>query len=84
MIRRDFPGSVGLVDPGDGSGMIINPNYRHYGTDADNEEFQYFVTRILSSINPAITNFKGNFINNMISEMFSIEDEAFGLILVHN
>jgi len=60
LIRKIFPGSVGLVDPGDDSGMIINPNYQQYGTDADNEEFFYFVTRILSTINPTITNFKAN------------------------
>ena len=84
LIKKMFPGSVGLVDPGDDSGMIINPNYRHYGTDADNEEFFYFVTRILSTINPTITNFKANKKIKLISEMFTIEDEAFALILVHN
>ena len=84
LIRRVFLASVGLMDPGDNSGIIINPNYRHYGTDADNEEFLYFVTRILLTINPTITNFKANKKNKLISEMFTIEDEAFGLVLVHN
>ena len=64
--------------------MIIDPNYCHYRTDADNEEFLYFVTRILWMINPTITNFKANKKNKLISEMFTIEDEMFGLILVHN
>ena len=80
-----FPGSIELVtDPSKGiEKAIINTKCRHYG-NADNEDFYYFLCRILSAINPACSNFKQRKTTDLISDIFSVTDEAFGLIVIYN
>eukprot|EP00536_Pseudo-nitzschia_multiseries_P014043 jgi/Psemu1/37351/gm1.37351_g len=51
---------------------------------ADNEEFYYFVTRILSAVNPVGTNFKQRKATELISDIFSVTDEAFALMIIDN
>ena len=43
-VLEDFPRKIGLVSDKKGE-IILNPDYR-----SDNEEFDYFITRILSAI----------------------------------
>ena len=66
------------------SGSItLNTNYRRYG-NARNKEFNYFVTRILPAINPTFSDFRRQKGTKLLSEMFTITDEAFGLIMLYN
>ena len=39
---------------------------------------------LLLAINPTITYFKVNKKNKLVSEIFTIEDEAFDLVMIHN
>ena len=83
-VPREFPGSIGLLkDPTGESHAIISPGYRQYG-DAANKEFYYFVHRILPAINPGINNFRHRKTTDLISDIFTVTDEAFGLIMIHN
>ena len=83
-VPASFPGTVGVVEDPDYSGWgSINPDYRKY-KDAENEEFYYFVTRILSAVNPTKSNFKQRKDKDLLSEIFSVTDEAFALILIFN
>eukprot|EP00536_Pseudo-nitzschia_multiseries_P001918 jgi/Psemu1/4492/gm1.4492_g len=62
---------------------ILNPQYRRYN-DAETEDFHYFVTRIMSAINPTNSNFKQQKERNLLSDIFSVAGEAFVLILIYN
>ena len=79
-----FPGTVKLQETlivnGDGQKVVINPEYRR----EVNEEFYYFVTRILPAMNPSVSNYKKDKNKKLISEIFSVADEAFGLVMLHN
>jgi hypothetical protein len=72
-----FPGSIKITDG------LINDRYRKY-SDATNDEFYYFVTRILTAINPNKSKFNHHKSNTPISEIFSVTDEAFGLLIILN
>ena len=80
---------IGVVETeGDGEGedvrhVTINPNYRRYG-NASNESFFYFVNRILPAMNPTQSKFKQDKDKKLISEMFSVADEAFALVVLFN
>ena len=81
---ENFPGTLGLVvDPYNEGEMTINPGYRNYSI-ANNEEFCYFVRRILPAINPKKSNFGKECIYKTISEMFLVSDEAFALLVLYN
>eukprot|EP00536_Pseudo-nitzschia_multiseries_P017799 jgi/Psemu1/52583/gm1.52583_g len=62
---------------------ILAKEYREYG-NAANEEFYYFVTRILSAINPGKTNFRLRKTKDLISTIFTVTDEAFALMIIDN
>eukprot|EP00957_Ditylum_brightwellii_P057132 4329415-Ditylum_brightwellii.AAC.1 len=62
---------------------IMSAEYRNYG-NANNEDFCYFVTRILSAISPANNNFKQRKDKDLISDTFSVIDKAFGLMIIYN
>lgn len=84
LVPKSFPGSLELVeDPNNEGEVIINPEYRKYST-ANNGEFFYFVSRMLPSINPKKVNFSKECSNKSISEIFSVSDEAFALLLLYN
>ena len=89
---RSFPESIQLIGvvetEGDGQGedvrhVTINPNYRRYG-NASNESFFYFINRILPAMNPTQSKFKQDKDKKLISEMFSVADEAFALVVLFN
>ena len=84
LVPAGFPGTLGLVeDPNNEGKVVINPMYRNYST-ANNSEYFYFVTRLLPSINPKKVNFGKECSYKPISEMFSVSDEAFALLLLYN
>lgn len=80
-----FPGTVQLQEKplivhGKCSKVVINPEYRK---EVD-EDFYYFVTRVLPAMNPSVSNYKRDKNKKLISDIFSVADEAFGLIMLHN
>mgnify|MGYP004529573319 FL=1 len=84
LVPAGFPGTLGLVeDPNKEGKVVINPMYRNYST-ANNSEYFYFVSRLLPSINPKKVNFGKECSYKPISEMFSVSDEAFALLLLYN
>ena len=62
---------------------MMSAEYRNY-SNADNEDFYYFLTRILSAINPANNNFKQRKDKELINDIFLVTDEAFGLMIIYN
>eukprot|EP00957_Ditylum_brightwellii_P153856 11710757-Ditylum_brightwellii.AAC.1 len=62
---------------------IMSAEYRKY-SNANNEDFYYLVTRILFAINLANNNFKQRKDKDMISNIFSVKDEIFGLMVIYN
>mmetsp|Transcript_1367 Transcript_1367/g.2862 ORF Transcript_1367/g.2862 Transcript_1367/m.2862 type:complete len:681 (-) Transcript_1367:32-2074(-) len=84
LVPESFPGTLGLVDDPNNEGeVMINPGYRNYSI-ANNDEFCYFVRRILPAINPKKLNFGKDCVYKKISEMFSVSDEAFALLVLYN
>eukprot|EP00536_Pseudo-nitzschia_multiseries_P004623 jgi/Psemu1/10390/gm1.10390_g len=79
-VPASFPGTVALNTD---SVEILANEYRRYG-DADNEEFYYFVTRILSAVNLGKTNFKLRKTEDLIITIFTVANEAFALMIIDN
>ena len=73
-----FPGTIELVtdDKGD---IVINPEYR-----SNNTEFHCYISRIMAAINPTYSKFSQRKCRDLISEIYSITDEAFGLLVIYN
>ena len=61
--------------------ITINPNYQRYG-NACSKSFLNFVNRILSAMNPTQSKLKQDKERKLISNMFSVADEAFVLVVV--
>ena len=89
MLKRLVPGSfpgtlMGLVqDPNSEGEVVINPGYRKYSTASKNK-FHYFVTRMLPSTNPKKLSCGKERRYKPISEMISVLDKAFALLLLYN
>ena len=77
-VPEDFPGIIGLVSNKEGK-IILNPEYR-----SNNEEFDYFISRMLSAINPTYNKFGYRKGRELISEIDSEMDEAFELSVIYN
>ena len=69
-VPEDFPGTIGLVSDVKGE-IILNPENR-----SNNEEFDYFISRILSAINPAFNKLGHKKCRELISEIYSITDAS--------
>ena len=76
-VPEDVPGTIGLVSDKK-TKIILNPDYRSY-----NEEFDYFISRMLSAINPMFNKF-GYRKKELRSEIYSASDEAVGLLVIYN
>ena len=59
----------------------LPPNYRRVETK---DEFKYFVNRILAAVNVRNTQYHLRKHNKKISDIFSVSDEAFALLLLFN
>ena len=70
--------TIGLVSDKKGK-IILDPEYR-----SNNEEFDYFRSQMLSVINPAFNKFGYRQGRELLSEIYSITDEAFGLLVIYN
>lgn len=78
MVPEDFPGTIGLVSDKKGK-IILNPDYRN-----GNEEFDYFITQMLSAIHPTFNKFGYRKNRELISEVYSVSDEAYGVLVIYN
>lgn len=81
-VPDSFPGSIGLVANDEGK-VILNPAYR-IDNGTENKEFHYFIQRILSAINPMKSRFVERKCKDLVSKIYSITDEAFGLLIIYN
>ena len=79
-VPEHFPNKL-LID--ETARDIIRPEYRRPNM-FDDDQYQYFLTRILSAINPGVTNFNTRKSRELISDIFTVSDEAFGLMMIHN
>eukprot|EP00536_Pseudo-nitzschia_multiseries_P015769 jgi/Psemu1/43790/gm1.43790_g len=78
-----FPHTACLLNTNPSTGPILHPEYRKKGIVGD-EDFYYFVTRILAGISPSHNKFKHSKETELISDIFLVSDEAFGLMILHN
>ena len=73
-----FQGTIGLVNDDNGT-IVLNPAYR-----IDNNEFKYYTSQILAAINPTCTKFSLQKCRDLLSDICSVTDEAFGLLVIYN
>lgn len=85
-IPENFPGTVLLQESEEeeektsGHKYALHPNYRK----ESNDEFKYFVERMMTSIQPKRFNFKENRSKKLLSDIFTPSDEAYALCLLRN
>ena len=77
-VPEDFPGTIGLVSDVKGE-IILNPENR-----SNNEEFDYFKSRKLFAIDPTFNKFGYRKGRELMSEIYSVPYEAFGLLIIYN
>ena len=63
--------------------VILDPMYRKYN-GVLNDEFDYFVSRILPAIHPAKNKFYQRKHYELISTIYEVSDKAFGLLVIYN
>lgn len=81
-VPESFPGTISLLTTSNGK-IILDPKYRKYN-ECKNEEFDYFTRQILSVSNPNVTKYNEKKYKELISDIYSVPDEAFGLLIIYN
>lgn len=82
-VPSTFPGSLVMTYHGDENGNRLHPDYRRYD-DNFNEEFVYFMTRIMPVFSDGLKKFNARSGKDLLSEIYSVSDEAFGLVVLFN
>ena len=77
-LPEGFPGTIGSVRDKRGK-IILNPESR-----STNDEFDYFISQILSAISPTFNKFGHKNCTELISEIYGNTDEAVGLLVIYN
>jgi hypothetical protein len=74
------------VPESDNGGLFVAELLRNYrqNTTHGKKLYIYFATRILASVNAEITNFKSKKMKTLISDCFTVTDEAFALLILLN
>jgi len=72
-IPADFPGTLALAVEKDqdgeiGDGPYLHPKYRKYGNN-NNDEFEYFMRRLMEWINPSQNKFNARYDTELIREI---------------
>ena len=80
-VPESFPGSI-LLQRIEGK-LSLHPLYRNYGGNK-NEVFDYFARQILLVSNPSFNRYNERCGNELISEIYTVPDEAFGLLIIYN
>jgi len=78
-----FPGCLSIHETDDPDAPVLHPRYRRKGTGSEND-FYYFASRIMASIEPKLISFEDRKKDELISKLYSASDEAFALIIIHN
>ena len=77
-VPENFPCTIGLVSDND-STIVLNPAYR-----TDNDEFKYYISWIVAAINLTCTKFSQRKCRDLLSDIHSVTDKAFGLLVIYN
>ena len=80
-VPESFPGTIMLTEHN--GKIIIDPTYRKYN-GCKNEEFDYFARQILSVLNPNINKYNERKYKDLISDIYTVADEASGLLIIYN
>ena len=79
-----FPASLGLLCDSETHGTILSPVYRRY-KDGKNEEFDYFIDRIMAAMYPRIgRQFSEKKDRCLISDVYTVHDKAYALLVIYN
>ena len=81
-VPESFPGTVAIIDD-KVNNTLLHPGYRRY-KDGHNDDFEYFVTRLLAKLSPLRTGFRTRKKEQLISDIFTVTDEAFVLFVFYN
>ena len=80
-----FPGTVKVHFDKKKSPMVkLHEDYRRYEYGHGDEDFLWFVENVLSAQNASKTKFAQRKSTKTVSEIFSVADEAFGLVVLLN
>ena len=77
-VTDSFPGTIGLVNK-DNDTIVLNPKYRTVIN-----EFHYYISRMLAAIFPTYTTFSQQKSRDLLSDIYSVTDEAFELLFIYN
>ena len=80
-VPESFPGTI-LLKMHNGK-ITLDPKYRKYN-EGKNEEFDYFTRQILAVSNPNVNKYKERKYKDLISDIYTVADEAFGLLIIYN
>ena len=80
-VPESFPGTISLKKHK--GKIILDPKYRKYN-ECKNEEFDYFTRQILAVSNPNVNKYKERKYKDLISDIYTVADEAFGLLIIYN
>ena len=75
---EDFPGTIGLFSDNKGK-IILNPGYR-----SNNDKFDYFINQMQSAMNLTYNKFGHKKCRELISDIYSVTNEAYGLLVIYN
>ena len=80
-VPESFPGTI-MLKMHNGK-IILDPKYRKYN-ECKNEEFDYFTRQILAVSNPNVNKYKERKYKDLISDIYTVADEVFGLLMIYN
>ena len=83
MVPPGFPGEILVNLQPDSQKNHLHERYRQWGEEPP-QEFVYFIERIMPAIAPKRSKFGENCGIKKLSDMYTISDEAFGLLMLLN
>ena len=84
-LPKGFPGTVKVsFDQSQNPIVKLHEDYRRYEYGHGDEDFLWFVENVLSAQNASKTKFAQRKATQTVSEIFSVPDEAFGLVVLLN
>ena len=81
-VPESFPGTIMVSLKPDSENWHLHKDYRQ--SEEPTPEFKYFVERILPAIQPPRIKFNDRKGKKKLSEIYTVTDEAFGLIILLN
>ena len=81
-VPESFPGTIMVSLKPDSEKWHVHEEYRT--SEEPTDEFRYFVERIMPAIAPGRNKFKERKGKKLLSEIYTVTDEAFGLLMLLN